>query len=54
MAILSKIESVDYDVFRRRPSLSRVDFLKLYFRARRKRPLKAMEMKGRAVVTTHP
>lgn len=34
MEILSKIESVEYDVFRRRPALSRMDFLKLYFRAR--------------------
>jgi phytoene synthase len=34
MEILSKIEAVEYDVFRRRPALSRMDFLKLYFRAR--------------------
>jgi len=54
MTILSRIESVGYDVFSRRPSLSRVDFLKLYFRARRKRPLKAVEIKDRAAVTTHP
>jgi squalene synthase HpnC len=33
--ILSRIESVEYDVFRRRPSLGKWDFLKLYFRARR-------------------
>jgi phytoene synthase len=32
--ILSRIEAVDYDVFGRRPSLSRLDFLRLYFRAR--------------------
>jgi hydroxysqualene synthase len=54
MTILSKIESVGYDVFRRRPSLSRIDFLKLYFRARRKRPLGAVEIKDRAAVTNHP
>jgi len=34
MTILAKIESVGYDVFRRRPALSRVDFLRLYFKAR--------------------
>ena len=33
--ILSKIEAVSYDVFQRRPSLSKWDFLRLYFRARR-------------------
>ena len=54
MNILSKIESVGYDVFRRRPSLSRADFLKLYLRARRKRPLKAVEIKDRTTVPTHP
>ena len=37
MEILEKIESARYDVFRRRPSLGRWDFLKLYFRARRNR-----------------
>jgi len=35
MAILVKIESVGYDVFRRRPKLGRWDFLRLYLRARR-------------------
>ena len=54
MTILAKIESVDYDVFRRRPSLSRIDFLKLYFQARRKRKLEVVEIKNRAVVITHP
>jgi phytoene synthase len=34
MAILRKIEFVGYDVFRRRPSLSKLDFVRLYFRAR--------------------
>lgn len=33
--ILAKIESVRYDVFRHRPSLGWLDFLRLYFRARR-------------------
>jgi squalene synthase HpnC len=37
MAILDRIESAGYDVFRRRPSLGRWNFLKLYFRARRNR-----------------
>ena len=34
-AILSKIEAVSFDIFRRRPSVSKLDFLRLYFRARR-------------------
>jgi phytoene synthase len=34
MSVLRKIESVGYDVFRRRPSLSKLDFVRLYFRAR--------------------
>jgi squalene synthase HpnC len=34
MTVLRKIESVGYDVFRRRPSLSKLDFVRLYFRAR--------------------
>ncbi len=33
--ILTRIEAVDYDIFKRRPSLSKWDFLRLYFRARR-------------------
>ena len=53
MTILSKIESVGYDVFRQRPSLSRLDFLNLYLRARRRRPLEAMQFKGRTAVTSH-
>jgi hydroxysqualene synthase len=35
MAILAKIEAVSYDIFRRRPSLGKWDFLCLYWRARR-------------------
>jgi squalene synthase HpnC len=34
MTILAKIESVGYDVFRRRPALSWRDFMRLYFKAR--------------------
>ncbi len=34
-SILSKIEVVSYDIFHRRPSLSKWDFLRLYLRARR-------------------
>jgi len=34
VAILDKIEAVSYDVFRRRPSLGKGDFLRLYLRAR--------------------
>jgi len=33
--ILSRIEAVSYDIFHQRPSLSKWDFLRLYFRARR-------------------
>ena len=33
--ILSRIESVRYDVFRKRPALSKLDFVRLYFKARR-------------------
>lgn len=35
MAVLAKIESVGYDVFRRRPALGRLDFFRLYLKARR-------------------
>jgi squalene synthase HpnC len=41
MAILSRIESAGYDVFRRRPSLAKTDFVRLYLRARRALPLEA-------------
>src|SRR5208337_4513779 len=34
MSVLGKIERVGYDVFLRRPSLSKLDFVRLYFRAR--------------------
>jgi len=34
VTMLRKIESVDYDVFRRRPSLGKLDFVRLYFHAR--------------------
>jgi squalene synthase HpnC len=53
MSILSKIESVGYDVFGHRPSLSKLDFLKLYLRAKRRRPLETVGIKGRAAVTSH-
>lgn len=32
MEILNKIEQVNYDVFNKRPSLSKTDFIKLFFR----------------------
>jgi phytoene synthase len=38
MTVLDKIEAAGYDVFRRRPSLSKLDFARLYFRARRALP----------------
>jgi squalene synthase HpnC len=34
MAVLSKLELARYDMFHRRPSLGRLDFLRLYFKAR--------------------
>lgn len=37
-AVLRKIEAADYDVFRHRPSLSKLDFVRLYLRARRAIP----------------
>lgn len=42
MTILNRIEAVGYDVFHRRPSLSIVDFVRLYLKARR-------PVKGRSV-----
>jgi phytoene synthase len=39
MTVLRKIESVGYDVFARRPSLGKLDFVRLYFRARCAFPL---------------
>jgi phytoene synthase len=51
-AILRGIESAGYDVFRRRPSLGKLDFVRLYFRARSGRPLSEA---GRApVLPSHP
>jgi len=38
MAILAKIESVRYDVFRRRPTLGWLDLVRLYFQARHAPP----------------
>src|SRR5215470_3840623 len=37
VTILDKIEKAEYDVFRRRPTLGSLDFLKLLVRARRRR-----------------
>ena len=34
MAILKKIEAVKYDVFHRRPTISKLDFARLYLKAR--------------------
>ena len=45
MEILRKLESVRFDVFRRRPKLSRLDFLRLYFRARN--PILTGDIHGR-------
>lgn len=38
MTILARIEANDYDVFHRRPSLGRLDFLRLYWQARKPLP----------------
>lgn len=38
MTILARIEAVHYDVFRRRPALGSLDFIRLYFRARHRVP----------------
>jgi phytoene synthase len=38
MAILRKIELAGYDVFRRRPTLGKLDFVRLYFQARYRFP----------------
>ena len=46
--VLSRIEAVQYDIFRRRPSLSKWDFLRLYWRARRA-PLSASVVHGPTV-----
>jgi phytoene synthase len=46
--ILSKIEAVSYNVFDRRPSLGKWDFLRLYWRARRA-PLRASVPQAPAV-----
>lgn len=52
MAILAKIEGLHFETFRRRPALSRLDFLRLYFKARR--PL-ALEMAEPApTIASHP
>lgn len=37
-SVLSRIEAVDYDVFERRPKLKALDFVRLYFKARRPIP----------------
>ena len=50
--VLRKIEAADYDVFRRRPSLSTLDFVRLYFRARHALP--PTEGGSASVVTTPP
>ena len=54
MAILEKIESARYDVFRRRPSLGRWDFLRLYLRARRRHLDSQGESRNSAAVTSRP
>jgi len=46
--ILAKIEAASYDVFHRRPSLTKWDFLRLYWRARRS-PLAARDVHARPV-----
>lgn len=50
--ILRRIESAGYDVFRLRPSLSKLDFIRLYLRARSARP--ASEGEGVSVSPSQP
>jgi phytoene synthase len=50
--VLLKIESAGYDVFRRRPSLSKLDLVRLYFRARHTLP--AAEAAHDSLVSTPP
>ena len=50
--VLCKIEAAGYDVFRRRPSVSTLDFVRLYFRARHAFP--PAEGGHASVVTTPP
>jgi phytoene synthase len=50
--VLRKIEAADYDVFRRRPSLSKFDFVRLYFRAGHALPV--AERGQASVVMTPP
>jgi phytoene synthase len=52
MSVLRKIEATDYDVFRRRPSLSTLDFVRLYFRSRHAFP--SAEGGHASVITTPP
>ncbi len=50
--VLRKIEAADYDVFRHRPSLSKLDFVRLYFCARHALPV--AERGHASVVMTPP
>jgi squalene synthase HpnC len=50
MTILSRIESVGYDVFRRRPSLTMMDFARLLLKARR--PLRVGSARRQAEAAT--
>lgn len=50
MTILSRIESVGYDVFRRRPSLTVMDFARLFLKARR--PLRVGSARGQSEAAT--
>ncbi len=52
MTVLRKIETAGYDVFRRRPSLGKLDFVRLYFRARR--PFPVTQAEGARVATCPP
>ena len=52
MTVLRKIESARYDVFRRRPSLSKLDFVRLYFRARH--ALSVVEGERAAIAASPP
>jgi len=53
MTILAKIEAVGYDVFRRRPALGVMDFIRMYFRARRPASPHHSAQRGHAPATAN-
>jgi len=54
MTILARIEAAGYDVFRRRPALGAIDFIRLYFRARHAAPAVEPAPGSHAPAANHP